>query len=300
MQLSSPLRIFWRVTGASARPDNKLIVSIARAIASARPFEVTLSGAPLEDESLPEMLSPITGAGIAITVIDRPERIVSLAALANSGLKMVALVSGIDDLRLLAERCQPDGIAIDTAHVSPEWDVLKHLAEMLPQLAYSGVRRVVVPNPDLISSGARDVSTYVYGPERIARLAESLEEVYCTTGIPALTAHDLFLAKALGLVSPEYGGCQAGNAICFISPDGTVYPCATLPVPLGNLTAEVSLKAVWAGQKRRELVDAIARMPDCCVSCDQLASCRGGCRGMAYAAAGGFNEPDPGCDCWSL
>jgi len=294
MLLSSPLRIFWRVTGASGRPDDSLIVSIVRAIAAARPFEVALSGAPLEVESLPELLSPITGAGISITVIDRPERIASLNAAANSGLKAVALVSGIDDLRVLAERCQPEVFTMDTVHVSPEWNVLKYLAEMLPQLAYSGVRRVVIPNPDLISSGAGDVSPYVYGPERIARLAASLEEVYCTTGIPALIAHDLFLARALGLGSPEYGGCQAGNAVCFISPDGTVYPCATLPVPLGNLT-EVSLKAVWADAKRRELVGKISTMPACCVSCDLLASCLGGCRGMAYAAGGGFDVPDPGC-----
>ncbi|MBI5142553.1 MAG: SPASM domain-containing protein [Nitrospirae bacterium] len=293
MLLSTPLRIFWRITAAASPPDTDSLATIARAIAAARPFEVTVSGAPLEVELLPELLAPITETGIPVTVIERPERIVSL--LASSGLKGVALISGIDDLRVLAKRCQTDGFAMDAVHVSPEWDVVKNLAEMLPQLAYSGVRRVVIPNPDLVSSGARDVSSYVYGPERIARLAASLEEVYCTTGIPAIIAHDLFLAKALGLVSPEYGGCQAGNAICFISPDGTVFPCATLPVSLGNL-ADASLKAVWAGEKRRELIGQIANSPDCCRDCEQAASCRGGCRGMAHVAGGGFDGPDPGCD----
>ncbi len=39
--------------------------------------------------------------------------------------------------------------------------------------------------------------------------------------------------------------CEAGDKVCCILNEGTVYPCMLLPVPLGNITKE-SLRDIWA------------------------------------------------------
>ncbi len=40
--------------------------------------------------------------------------------------------------------------------------------------------------------------------------------------------------------------CDAGRSLCGIGPNGTLYPCIILPVPLGNVT-ESSFMSLWEG-----------------------------------------------------
>jgi len=100
-----------------------------------------------------------------------------------------------------------------------------------------------------------------------------------------------------GLVAPDdttVGAlCSAGNNALTIMPDGTVYPCRRLPIPIGNVLTDGFYKiwygsdVLWRLRNQRELNHK-------CRECEYLMNCRG-CRAMAYSTSGDFMGEDPQC-----
>ena len=88
------------------------------------------------------------------------------------------------------------------------------------------------------------------------------------------------------------GGCSAGIAAMVVSPTGTVFPCAKLRIPAGNIHVE-SLETIWLKSgvfnllRNRENISS-------CRGCDFLNDC-GGCRSAALAASGDWLGKDPLC-----
>jgi len=88
--------------------------------------------------------------------------------------------------------------------------------------------------------------------------------------------------------------CTAGRSLLAVQPDGTVYPCRRLPIPVGNFT-EASLVGIYRqNQVLSELRDE-SRVPSGCADCGHLPKCRGGLRCLAWAQMGQLWEADPGC-----
>ena len=87
--------------------------------------------------------------------------------------------------------------------------------------------------------------------------------------------------------------CSAGNNALTIMPDGSVYPCRRLPIPIGNVLNDGFYK-IWYGS------DVLWRLrnPEAlnakCRSCHLMTQCRG-CRAMAYFTSGDFMGEDPQC-----
>jgi radical SAM protein with 4Fe4S-binding SPASM domain len=93
-------------------------------------------------------------------------------------------------------------------------------------------------------------------------------------------------------------GCSAGYDTLSIGADGTAYPCPFLrEFPLGNLR-DTLLKTIWIEHPLLNLLRNIKKqqMTEPCKTCSYSpASCRGGCRAMAYIEHGNLYASDPTC-----
>ncbi len=190
----------------------------------------------------------------------------------------------------------PAGVALSVT-VIPEKGRLDGLLETIREGLARGIKMFSLANPGLVNIEGGEGARFILDKSDREYLRQGLEALPAPHGDTVkILVHDLFLHEALhlpGLGRTEYAGCQAGDAIAFIAADGTVYPCATLPFPLGNVKDE-SFKDIWAGETRRKLRTEIAALPDTCAACDASVRCMGACRGLAFAS-GGLGLPDPSC-----
>jgi radical SAM protein with 4Fe4S-binding SPASM domain len=95
-------------------------------------------------------------------------------------------------------------------------------------------------------------------------------------------------AAFLGVV-----GCEGGNILASVMPDGGVVGCSFGGPVEGNALEAGGLERAWSkgfGAFR----DYQQRAPEPCRSCEYLDICKGGCRVVAQAA-GDWWAPDPGC-----
>jgi radical SAM protein with 4Fe4S-binding SPASM domain len=100
--------------------------------------------------------------------------------------------------------------------------------------------------------------------------------------------------KAAGAEAPGHSGCQAAAALAYIDPSGVLYPCASLPLPLGRVD-EGALGRAWKNEELTRLREAIGTEPPACDGCSSWQSCRGGCRGWAHYLTGSWEEAGPDC-----
>lgn len=87
--------------------------------------------------------------------------------------------------------------------------------------------------------------------------------------------------------------CSAGNNALTIMPDGTVYPCRRLPIPIGNVLTDGFFK-IWYGSEVLWRIRNPLNLNHECRNCDLLTQCRG-CRAMAYFTTGDYMAGDPQC-----
>ena len=88
-------------------------------------------------------------------------------------------------------------------------------------------------------------------------------------------------------------GCLAGQAVCFVSHTGEVFPCGYLPVSSGNVT-QTPLPEIW----RRSTVFADLRddskLEGKCGCCEYSKVCMG-CRARAFAQTSDYLAEEPNC-----
>jgi len=96
-----------------------------------------------------------------------------------------------------------------------------------------------------------------------------------------------FLGRSL------FKGCTAGRGLCYIKPEGDVWPCPFLPLTAGNVR-EKTLDRIWDEGEVFALLRDRGNLKGECSRCRYRESC-GGCRGRAYAQSGDFLEEDPYC-----
>lgn len=107
----------------------------------------------------------------------------------------------------------------------------------------------------------------------------------------------LMYRPLFALIAPEdhtVGAlCSAGNNALTIMPDGTVYPCRRLPIPIGNVLTDGFFK-IWYGSEVLWRLRNPGNLNGKCRDCDLLTQCRG-CRAMAYFTTGDYMGEDPQC-----
>jgi radical SAM protein with 4Fe4S-binding SPASM domain len=88
-------------------------------------------------------------------------------------------------------------------------------------------------------------------------------------------------------------GCLAGQAVCFVSHTGEVFPCGYLPVSSGNVK-ETPLPQIW----RRSPVFANLRddskLEGKCGCCEYSKVCMG-CRARAFGYTSNYLAEEPNC-----
>lgn len=98
----------------------------------------------------------------------------------------------------------------------------------------------------------------------------------------------------LGLAQKVFKGCAAGWGLCYIKPDGEVWPCPFVPVTGGNVR-RIPLRQIWRdGEPFRKLRKGNKNLKGNCATCQWQNVC-GGCRGRSYAHSGDYLAEDPLC-----
>lgn len=87
-----------------------------------------------------------------------------------------------------------------------------------------------------------------------------------------------------------FGGCAAGLTGLTLLPDGTVYPCRRLPIPIGNIRKD-SLRELWITSPVLERLRDKSCYQGKCGRCNRWAACRG-CRAIAYAYSKSAGKAD--------
>lgn len=133
----------------------------------------------------------------------------------------------------------------------------------------------------------------VLRPDELKKLYELTYDLAChKRRLRILLYRPLF-----ALVAPEDSTvgalCSVGNNALAIMPDGTVYPCRRLPIPIGNALRD-GFFSIWYGSEVLWRARNPANLGGKCRDCDLLTSCRG-CRAMAYFATGDYMAEEPQC-----
>jgi len=304
MLLSAPVRLYWElvpVRSGGMSPEKAL--SAAGEVAGMKVFFVTLrlSGGVRGD--LASIVSSMAGGGVNVKL-----------SVADSGslpdAEVVKLANGLElyvdspegDLGeafdLLYGACAKAGFSPTSVAAVPSRKNAESFAGFFGRCLELGFSSISLPNPDLISNPA-GADPYILDGLSRRKIKEAAESALSgRAGGVKLFVHELFLYRELALPGImgerlEYAGCQAAEALAYIAADGLVYPCSSWPESIGSLDV-FSLKEVWAGQKRKEVVRRIGELPGECLECHDSETCLGGCRGMAVAA-GNPDGPDPGC-----
>lgn len=88
-------------------------------------------------------------------------------------------------------------------------------------------------------------------------------------------------------------GCLAGQAVCFVSHQGDVFPCGYLPVSSGNVKT-TPFPTIWNQSPIfRDLRDD-SKLEGKCGLCEFKKVCMG-CRARAYATTGDYLAEEPNC-----
>jgi len=146
----------------------------------------------------------------------------------------------------------------------------------------------------LIPEGrGQQLSEMLLSPSEISSL---YDEVYRMRGELNHT-HILMYRPLFTLINPDDPNigalCSVGNNALTIMPDGTVYPCRRLPIPIGNILDD-GLFSIWYDSDILWSIRNPSNIKGKCGNCDLIASCRG-CRAMAYYCSGDYLAEDPQC-----
>lgn len=87
-----------------------------------------------------------------------------------------------------------------------------------------------------------------------------------------------------------FGGCAAGLTGLTLLPDGRVFPCRRLPIPIGNIRKD-SLRELWITSPVLERLRDKSCYQGKCGRCKHWAACRG-CRAIAYAFSQSVGKAD--------
>lgn len=88
-------------------------------------------------------------------------------------------------------------------------------------------------------------------------------------------------------------GCLAGQAVCFVSHTGEVFPCGYLPVSSGNVR-ETPLTEIWRSSAIFAELRDDSKLEGKCGLCEYKRVCMG-CRARAFAETGSYLAAEPNC-----
>ena len=94
-------------------------------------------------------------------------------------------------------------------------------------------------------------------------------------------------------ISAMTKGCLAGQAVCFVSHTGEVFPCGYLPLSSGNVKT-TPFPTIWRGSKIFNDLRDDSNLGGKCGCCEFKKVCMG-CRARAYATMHDYLAEEPNC-----
>lgn len=293
-ELDFPVRVYWDITPA---PNNVTAdyLRICDDISESRILNLNLSDTGITlSRSCIGILEKLRDKKIAVSLTISNSALDNAAIALFSDLNVRALFIGVNSLHELQ-------LSIGKIRSSPEASMslgisyavgrenYQDLPEVLTFCLDNEIEYLVLPMQRLIKA---EECFYVNKNER-EELSARLNKIN-HEGMK-LIIHDPFLWRAF-YQSAQFpaGGCQAANSMIYISPEGAVYPCPSMPVKLGDLNGSTLKQLLLAGFKK-EIRQKLLTPPAGCLSCKELNHCMGGCRGRAYVLKGSLMESDPAC-----
>ena len=146
----------------------------------------------------------------------------------------------------------------------------------------------------LIPEGSgKGLQDHLLSPDELRKVYEAVYQMTTqSTHTRVLLYRPLF--AAIAPEDPTAGAlCSAGNNALTIMPDGTVYACRRLPIPIGNVLSD-GFFSIWYDSEVLWNIRNTEKLGGKCRECDLLPVCRG-CRAMAYACSGNYMAEDPQC-----
>jgi radical SAM protein with 4Fe4S-binding SPASM domain len=89
-------------------------------------------------------------------------------------------------------------------------------------------------------------------------------------------------------------GCLAGQAVCFVSHTGEVFPCGYLPVTSGNVK-DIPLPKIWRDSNVFADLRDESNLEGKCGLCEFSKVCMG-CRARAYSQTQSYLAEEPNCE----
>ncbi len=89
-------------------------------------------------------------------------------------------------------------------------------------------------------------------------------------------------------------GCLAGEAICFVSHKGQVFPCGYLPVEAGHVR-QTPFAEIWRDSSVLARLRDLGQLSGKCGACEFAKVCLG-CRARAFFKEGDFMAEEPYCN----
>lgn len=292
-ELARPITLYWDLTPApSIAPD---YTQICHQISTIKPLQLhLLDCGPTLDQPCFSILEQMQGTPLAVvlTTVSSALSASCLDRLHTLHLRGLLLrASSYAELAVIPEiRAAVEGRFATGISFLVNQENWQELPQVVTFCLEQGISSLTLPmqrlyrDEPLFMLSAREQSIHT---ELLAKLDYSALR---------LTIHDPFLWRAFNPTTPfPGGGCQAANTMLAISPNGTVYPCPTLPVTLGSLNT-TTLAEILSSAAKKDMRSMLCQPPPPCADCEELNQCRGGCRGRTYLLKGTICDIDPACD----
>ncbi|GAB2878440.1 hypothetical protein GCM10027046_03090 [Uliginosibacterium flavum] len=146
---------------------------------------------------------------------------------------------------------------------------------------------------DRVIPAGPDLAAQMLSPAQTSEYLHVMAEA--RAALPANSKTEIALHRALQFLE---GGdavyrCTAGDSLITVMPDGTLYPCRRLPIPMGN-AYERPLIELYADSPMQAIRQPLAQ--EGCTSCGFAGQCQGGLRCLSWAVHGRLDQADPGCE----
>lgn len=143
--------------------------------------------------------------------------------------------------------------------------------------------------------GGANIDSVVLTPEETKEFFKIMERAGAKYGRGWFSRTDIAMGRALQFLVA--GGrpynCKAGNSLITVMPNGDLYPCRRMPIPVGNVL-ETPLSELYHCKTFKELRSR-EKISEACRGCIYAKACRGGLRCLSYAVTGDPFTTDPGC-----
>ncbi|MBW2478177.1 MAG: SPASM domain-containing protein [Deltaproteobacteria bacterium] len=293
--LDAPVRLTWDIPDNGRGLTGPELLTVARRIADAQVFYVTLEGAPLAHAAFKDFSGILKASHCKIFVACRgtSKELIRLPQVTDLIDQLLLDLSGYIDSDELDHKSLDKMIgdlrALDvdpTLSLVPLKQNLKYIPEIISYCASRLIPCFRLPNADIGDSFRKYSKVDLPTWEDLLGFRDYWVGQNQLKQQPKLEIHDRFIWE---MMTPDieqsraaYIGCQAANSLGHIDIFGRIHPCAAWPTVLGSLLQD-ELFDIWDSPQRLRVRDQIAATPNECSGCDDWSCCFGGCRGLSIS-----------------